>query len=472
MPTEQARSGASWAEEEFGAVVLADARLNRRCQMLANALCEQPTVPINQACEDWAATRAAYRFMDNPHVSPEAILAPHVQRTVARMTAYPLVLAIQDTTFFNYTAHPHTDGLGEIGKKDQQQRGFGMHTTLAVTPDGLPLGLLTQACFTRPIGQPAHTPNELHRLPIADKESYRWLEAFEQTVRLAPANLPVVTVCDREADIYERFALADQRHGALLVRASTDRCLADTKVRHLWAKVERQRRAGELRVEITGNQKRAARQATVSLRSCTVTLKPPPRPADQEKLPPVQLTAILVREVHPPADLDEPIEWLLLTNTAVTTLNDVMRVVGWYCCRWQIEVFHKVLKSGCTVEASRLQTAERLQNYIALMAVVAWRLHWLTYLNRCDPNQPCTLALTSPEWQALYLRIHKTRVFPAQPPTVHEAIRWIGRLGGFLGRKSDGEPGITVLWRGWLRLQDMADTFELLLGQPAAATCG
>ena len=119
-----------------------------------------------------------------------------------------------------------------------------------------------------------------------------------------------------------------------------------------------------------------------------------------------------------------------------------------------------------------MQTAERLQNYIALMAVVARRLHWPTYLNRCDPNQPCTLALTSPEWQALYLRIHKTRVFPAQPPTVHEAIRWIGRLGGFLGRKSDGEPGITVLWRGWPRLQDMADTFELLLGQPAAATCG
>ena len=203
-------------------------------------------------------------------------------------------------------------------------------------------------------------------------------------MRLAPANLPVVTVCDREADIYERFALADQRHGALLVRASTDRCLADTKVRHLWKKVERQRRAGELTVEITGNQKVGPpARPPRSLRSCTVTLKPPPRPADQEKLPPVQLTAILVREVHPPADLDEPIEWLLLTNTAVTTLNDVMRVVGWYCCRWQIEVFHKVLKSGCTVDASRLQTAERLQNYIALMAVVAWRLHWLTYLNRC-----------------------------------------------------------------------------------------
>ncbi len=472
MPTEPIPSASSWAEEEFTAVTLGDARLNQRCQVLANVLSEHPSLSINQACEDWAATRAAYRFMGNPQVSAGAILAPHIQRTLTRMSAYPLVLAVQDTTFLNYTAHAHTDGLGEIGKKDQQQRGFGMHTTLAVTPDGLPLGLLTQAFFTRPIGQPAHTPNALHRLPIADKESYRWLEAFEQTLSLTPAAVQVVTVCDREADIYELLALADQRRGALLVRASADRRLAATQVQYLWAKVERQRRAGELTVEISGNQKRAARQARLSLRYCAVTLKPPARPANPTPLPPVTLSAILVREIHPPAEVEEPIEWLLLTNTPLTSLDDVLRVVGWYCCRWQIEVFHKVLKSGCRVEASRLQTAERLQNYIALMAVVAWRLHWLTYLNRCDPHQPCTLALTPPEWQALYLRVHKTRVFPTEPPTLNQAIRWIAQLGGFLGRKSDGEPGITVVWRGWLRLQDMAATLELLLAKPPVDTCG
>jgi hypothetical protein len=459
LPTQLNRHDSSWAEEEFATVALKDVRLNRRCQVLASAFEQQPTVPLNQACEDWADTKAAYRFMGNPKVSPGAIVAPHCQRTVERMKAHELVLAVQDTTFFNYTAHPQTEGLGEIGKKEQQQRGFGMHTTLALTPHGLPLGLLTQAFFTRPVGEPAHTPNELRKLPIEEKESYRWLEALEQTLALTPEQVQVVTVCDREADIYELFALAHKRPASLLVRASADRCLADNKVKHLWEKVERRRRVGELSVEITGNQNRPARQATVSLRFCQVTLKPPTRPRSQDKLPPVTLTAILVREEHPPADIDEPIEWLLLTNVPVPSLEGAVQVVGWYCGRWQIEVFHKVIKSGCTVEACRLQTADRLQNYIALMSVVAWRLHWLTYINRCDPNQPCTVVLTTPEWQALYLRIHKTLTFPKKLPTVHQVIRWIAQLGGFLGRKADGEPGITVLWRGWQRLQDMAATW-------------
>jgi hypothetical protein len=285
----------------------------------------------------------------------------------------------------------------------------------------------------------------------------------EQTLACLPAPVQAVNVCDREGDLYELFALADQRQTGLLVRAKIDRCLAEKPVRHLWDKVERQRRVGELGVEITGHQKRPARQATVALRFCRVTFQPPGRPARQPKLPALTLTAILVREEHPPADLEEPIEWLLLTNTAVSTLADVARVVGWYGCRWQIEVFHKLLKSGCTVEACRLQTADRLQNYIALMSVVAWRLHWLTYLNRLDAAQACTLALAPLEWQALYLHGHKTTAFPKKPPTVHQVVRWIAQLGGFLGRKSDGEPGITVLWRGWQRLQDLAATWELIV---------
>jgi Transposase DNA-binding/Transposase Tn5 dimerisation domain len=463
MPVQLLASELSWAETEFASVALNDVRLNRRCQIIAEAFAQHPTMPINQACEDWADTKAAYHFMANRKVSPAKILAPHGQRTVARLKAHPLILAVQDTTFFNYTAHPQIEGLGEIGKKDQHQRGFGMHTTLALTPEGLPLGVLNQAFFTRPIGEPAHTPQEAHKLPVEDKESYRWLEALEHTLACLPEGVQAVTICDREGDIYELFALADHRQAGLLVRAKIDRCLAEKPFQHLWDKVEHRRRVGELTVEITGNQKRPSRQATVSLRFCSVTLKPPARPADQPKLPPLTLTAILVCEEHPPADLEEPIEWLLLTNTPVATLADVERVVGWYCCRWQIENFHKVLKSGCTVEACRLQTADRLQNYIAVMSVVAWRLHWLTYLNRLAPTQPCTVVLAPPEWQALYLHIHKTTAFPKKPPTVHQVVRWIAQLGGFLGRKADGEPGITVLWRGWQRLQDLAATWELIV---------
>lgn len=466
MPTKANASDPSWAVEEFTHVALKDERLTRRCPLIASALEQHPTLPLNQACEDWADAKAAYRFMDNPKVVPAALLAPHQARTVERIKAHSVVLAVQDTTFLNYTAHPQTEGMGEIGTKEQNQRGFGLHTTLAVTPDGLPLGILTQAFFIRPIGEPAHTPAELRKIPIEDKESYRWLEAMEQTLALVPEGVQMVTVCDREADIYELFALAHKREASLLVRASADRRLAEKKIQHLWEKVERHRAVGELTVDIVGNQKRAARQATVTLRFCEVTLKPPTRPAGQAKLLPVTLTAILVREEHPPAEIDEPIEWLLLTTTAVSQLKDVLGVVQWYCRRWQIEVFHKVLKSGCDVEECRLQTAARLQNYITLKGVVAWRLHWLTYINRTNPELPCTEVLTPAEWQALYMRIHHTTVLPNKLPTVHEAVRWLAKLGGFLSRKGDGEPGITVIWRGWHRLQDLAAIWSLVVKNP------
>ena len=453
-----------WAAEEFAQVELKDGRLNWRCQELATVLGQQPDAPINQACEDWADTKAAYRFFDNKKVTPGRILAPHQQRTVGRMGQHGLVLAVQDTTFFNYTHHPHSEGLGEIGNKKQKQRGFGMHATLALTPTGMPLGLLSQAFFTRPVDEPSHQPNELHKLPIEEKESYRWLQAFEQTIALTPDGVDVVTVCDREADIYEMFSLAQEKAAKLLVRAAADRVLVDNEARKLWPKVEGQAIAGFLKVHIPPNQKRAARTATVSIRFTQVKLKPPWRP-NQKKLPIVTLNAILVREDNPPAGVDEPIEWLLLTNTPVVTFADALQVVQWYCGRWQIEVYHKVIKSGCQVEDCRLKTADRLLNYIALMSVIAWRLLWLTYINRTHPDLPCTAILTTIEWESLYMRIHKTTQLPQSVPTVRQAVRWIAQLGGFLGRKGDRQPGVTVIWRGWHRLQDLAATWYLVKEQ-------
>jgi hypothetical protein len=457
----------TWAAEEFAEVDFIDERLNYRCQKLAEALGQQPTASINQACEDWADSKAAYRFFENPDVSPEQILHPHSERSVERMKGYKIVLAIQDTTFFNYTHHPETQGLGEIGTKVTNQRGFGLHSTLAVAPSGQPLGMLTQAYVERPVGKAARTPEETKALPIEEKESYRWLEALEKTIQMAPEGVKVVTVCDREADIYELFALAQKLHAPLLVRATENRCLEADEAKTLWPKLEQQSIQGELSVQINGNDKRKQRQATVSIRFCSITLRPPWRPAPQ-KLPLITLQAIFVREDNPPKNLaelgdHEPIEWMLLTNTQVNDFEGALQVVAWYCCRWQIEVFHKIIKSGCRVENCLLQTASRLQNYITLMCIVAWRLHWLTYINRTDPDSPCTQILTTIEWQALYLRIHKSTKFPQTPPSTHQAVRWIAQLGGFLGRKSDGEPGITTIWRGWQRLQDFAATWSIII---------
>lgn len=457
----------SWAVEEFCQVNLNDERLKYRCQKMAEALGEQPSAPINQACEDWADSKAAYRFVDNKKVTPVEILSSHSGRTVERMAGHGTVLVIQDTTYLNYTHHPETQGLGEIGQKAQNLRGFGLHSALAVTPSGQPLGILTQSFLERPIGAPSHKPNEVGRQPIEEKESYRWLQAFEKTIELAPQGIQVVTVCDREADFYEMFVLAQERHASFLVRADDDRTLLDEEASHLWPRVEQQPNLGELTVHITGNDKRKERQATVTIRYCSVKLRPPWRPKNV-KLPVVSLQAILVREENPPKNLaelgdHEPIEWMLLTNLAVDKVEQAFQFVEWYCCRWQIEVFHKIIKSGCRIENSRLQTAKRLKNFITLMSVVAWRLHWLTYINRTEPDLPCTHILTTVEWQALYMRIQKTTVFPQKLPTVRQAVRWIAQLGGFLGRKSDGEPGITAIWRGWQRLQDIASTWEIIV---------
>jgi len=460
----------NWAKDEFTEIDLADRRLNARCQQLAHTLGKQPMSPINVACEDWADSKAAYRFFDNEKVTPEDILSPHSQRTVQRMQGYPVVLAIQDTTFFNFTHHTNTEGLGPIGSKDQHQRGFGMHSTLIVSPAGQPLGLLTEKFVMRKLGEAVQTPNELRKLPIEQTESYRWLQSLEKTIELTPENVQVVTVCDREADIYEMFVLGQERQASLLIRASEDRSLQEGEVTHLWAKIELKPVQGELEIHVRGNQKRQERQTQVSVRFCSIKLRPPWRP-EQKKLPIVSLQAILVREEHSPENLKElghePIEWLLLTNTPVNTFEEALCVIGWYCCRWQIEVFHKIIKSGCRVENCLLQTAERLKNYIALMSVVAWRLQWLTYINRTEPDLSCTTILTTVEWQALYMRIHKTTKFPKIPPSVHQAIRWIAQLGGFLGRKSDGEPGITAIWRGWQRLQDLSDTWGVVVHENA-----
>jgi hypothetical protein len=330
-----------------------------------------------------------------------------------------------------------------------------------MTTQGMPLGLLTQDYFTRPEDEPSHRPEGCRNLPIEEKESCRWLQAFEQTLALTPPDVEVITVCDREADIYEMFALAQEQKTPLLVRASSDRVLLDDEVKKLWPKVERQPTAGYLSVHIPGNDKRKARQATLSIRFTSVTLRPPWRP-NALKLPPVTLNAVLVREEDPAPDIDAPIEWLLLIDIPVTSFDEAHQVIAWYCCRWQIEVFHKVLKSGCRVEDCRLQTAGRLYNFVALMSVIAWRLHWITYINRCQPDLPCTVVLSTTEWEALYMRIHKSTRLPDTVPSVRQAVRWIAQLGGFLGRKSDGEPGVTTLWRGWLRLQDIAATWYLV----------
>jgi len=392
MYSDHLASAPNWCNEEFANIELKDTRLNNRCQTLAIAFNAQPNVPINQACEDWADTKAAYRFFDNDKVTHERILSSHQQRTVARMSKHSLTLAVQDTSFLNYTHHPTTEGTGPIGNKSQKQSGFVMHSTLALTAEGMPLGILTQAIFSRPVDQPSKTAAACKKQPIEEKESYKWIQAFKQTLALTLDKAETLTICDREADIYEMFALAKEKEAKLLVRSNVDRLLMDESERKLRAKVQNSPLAGHLKVHIPKSATQPKRDAILSMRYTSVKLKPPWRP-NKKKMPTVTLNAVFIREDNPPDNVEEPIEWLLLTNYVVDCLEDAVQIVKWYRCRWQIEIFHKILKSGCVIEECRLQTDERLYPFIALKSVIAWRLHWMTYINRHEPDISCTAIL-------------------------------------------------------------------------------
>ena len=456
-------TASSWCREELGTVDLGDQRLNQRLLETAIQLSAQPQAPINQACADWAATKASYRLFQNAKVSGGKILKPHQEQTQERMRHYALVLALQDSSYLDYTAHPKTQGLGPIGTPQQHLTGLVLHDTLVTTPQGLPLGVLTHTVWARDPEAAVLSAYERRKRPIEEKESYKWLTALRATVTLTPPGVQVVTVCDREADVYELFVEAQQLQTGLLVRATQDRSVLEAEMGHLWAQVEATAVQGQLQVHVPPQDGAAARDALVTVQSTTVTLRPPWRPQDEAHppLPKITLDVVLVREKAPPDDVT-PLEWLLLTNVPVPNFTQAVERVKWYRCRWHIEVYFKVLKSGCNIEACRLGTAERLKRFIALTSVIAWRLYWMTHISRHMPDAPCTVVLVDYEWHALYAKIYHTTTLPAQPPTVRQALHWLARLGGFLDRKGDGEPGITAIWRGWQRLQDIADTWFVL----------
>lgn len=449
----------SWVIGELGGVSLGDKRLDRRLLDTASKLAERPTASLNAACDDWADAKAIYRLFDNEKVSAEKILAPHYERTRERLSAHPLVLSVQDTTYLDYTHHPKTQGIGPIGTVQQKIRGMLMHTAMFTTVAGLPLGLASQEIWVRDEESKCRDRMVEKRQPIETKESFKWLKALSQTMTLVPNGTQVVSIGDSESDIFELFVHAHMLETELLVRAIHNRAVVAPEVGRLMDLLGAQDMAGELMVQVPKRPNQSSRQATVSVRFCPVTFKPAAY-LKQRKLPQVSMYAILVREEAPPAET-EPLEWLLLTTVPVDTFEDALTCIGWYKQRWQIEVFHKVLKSGCQVEKSQLATAERLMRFLTLLSIISWRLLWLTHIHRHQPDAPCTSVLADHEWRALFAHTHHSAQPPQQIPTVADAVLAIAKLGGFLARRHDGQPGATVIWRGWQRLQDIADTWLL-----------
>lgn len=460
--TTESRAPRDWIEAELGGTHLSDKRLTARLLEITGQFYDKPTANIPQACGSAKAAKAAYRFLDNEAVEWQAILESHYQATEERLRDHRLVLVPQDTTTLNYSSHPHTEGLGPIGADSEKVRGLMVHDTMAFTPRGTPLGLLNVQCWARDgIG----SRKERHQKAIEEKESWKWVESYQavSAVQQRCRKTTLVVVADREADIHEVFTeQAQTAHGAqLLIRAERSRNRKvldeDETCEFLWTLLEQQSVIGTRELLIPPGENRAARQAVLAVRTAAVTLRAPRR---KSHLPSVRVWAVWAREVDPPEGV-EGLEWMLLTTVAVTNEAAAYERLEWYARRWGIEVYHRILKSGCRVEARQLEQARRLQNCLAIDMIVAWRIHHLTSLGRETPDVPCTVYFTESEWKALTTFTSKTKTPPETPPCLNEAVRLLGKLGGHLGRNGDGEPGTEVLWRGMARLADIEIAYDL-----------
>lgn len=446
-------SAQEWAAQELATAALGDTRLSKRLVRIVADKLAKPTASIPQASGDWAATKAAYRFFASKLISADAIRSAHQHATVQRALNHSTILLLQDTTELNYSAHPHTSGLGHLD--NALCRGLKVHSGLAASCDGVPLGVMHQQVWTR---DAASKGAKSRKRPQAERESQRWLSTLEQVQALVPPSTHLIVVADREADIYPLFVTPRDERTDLLVRATYDRGLVGgVKLEQVASEITWQ---GTRSVTIPANGSRVERTATVHIGWTSVQMLPPkdyPKPASAPR-PHVQL--VVVEEREPPIGV-KPLRWLLWTTLAVTSWDEAVAVVEYYRARWLIERYHYVLKSGCGIEKLQLETGEGLERALAVYSVVAWRLLWLTYEARVRPEEPCSVVFAEHEWQALYCTVHRTRRPPEKPPSLREAVRLVARLGGFLARKGDGEPGVKTIWCGLVRLEDIAATWLL-----------
>jgi Transposase Tn5 dimerisation domain len=375
-----------------------------------------------------------------------------------------LVRSSEDTTSLNFSALEHTEGLGPL-TDSAKARGLHLHTTLALRDDGVALGILDQAYWARPPGE--RTAAQRKDRPIEEKESHKWLAGIEAAenalAALPPEERPrLIHVMDREGDIHEVLERVSASPHFAIIRSAQDRSVAGIGDK-AFAAVDAAPVMGTCLIDVPRLSHQpdpavAHRQATLELRAVTVTITPDPKKHPHRQ--PVTWTLIEAREINAPVGV-EPLHWRLWSNLPATTLADLVQILHFYGFRWRIEVFHLTFKSGCQIEKLQLETADRLIKAATLYSAVAVRILTLRDLARTEPNAPCTTILTQDEWQALWVRFAKNKLTAdTEPPTIKQAVPWIGRLGGHLGRKRDGMPGVRTLWRGFRDLSILAAGFH------------
>ncbi len=444
-----------------------DRRINSRANFMANTMVKNMGKSLPQIFCNPADTKGAYRFLENNLVTPEKILQPHINETIKRCKNEKVIAVLNDSTDTSYDYMECLEGLNPL--HTNVDKGFRIHPSLVITEKGTPLGILFTTNYTR---DSSKTPKK-HRnsLPIEEKESYRWVLSYREADKLAKKlpDVQVIHIGDRENDIYECFQDAEidvnvnQGKAYLITRSNHNRCLSDA-TDNTNDKLEKKLIRCPVQIEgkiILNKYRDSEHTALVAIRACEVLIKAP-NTCKKKSLPPIRMNAVLVSEIDPPKGV-KPLHWLLLTTLPINTPEEIMRVVSLYSKRWCIEIYFKVLKSGCKIEAIRFQSPEKIENFIAFAMILAWKSMLATYLPREYPLEPCTCMFTEIEWKLVFRKMKGLTIpFPEKPPTLKEMVDLVAMLGGYQKRKDP--PGIQTVWRGITRLMDMVQGYELTQG--------
>ena len=440
--------------EDFPGVDFGDKRRDNRFISIINNISNQPGSSIPKQNKEWYDTKATYEFYKNEQVS-----LPKLKETLMNYGAKQVedemkLLILHDISNISFN-DLQAEGLGYLDNKEG--RGILCYSSLSATPQGLPLSLLYQQTWIRPLEELGKSAKRKTR-HFEDKETYHWYEGMTQTNKLLGEAVHKIHIADREADVYELFFHAYEPNTDLLIRARHNRKVAGESP--LWDLVAEQPETTSVTLEVpdlTG-KKKVSVKASVRYQQVKIL-----RPVNSEtQYESVTLNAIEIKEELPDGmEKENPIHWKLLTTLEVQSVSDVLQYVKWYTYRWLIERFHYVLKSGTKIEELQLGQATSLQKAIAIYSIAALRIMQLVYKARYYPDVTCETILTVAQWKTLYILIHRKREIPVQPPTLFQAVMWIGKLGGHLGRKSDGPPGLKTVWLGYQKLCDATIVYEI-----------
>jgi hypothetical protein len=454
MPLQELTETSTWAEEQWGAAQLQDQRRNRSAVQLGRALAAQPAASLPTQTGSWGKLKAAYRLLNEEDVTHPALIAPHCRATHLQAAATQgVVLFIQDTSDGDYTHHPQTSGLGSIG--DGRGRGFLMHNSLAVVPlaeRALILGLAGQRLWLRPVAK--RKPETRTARSQKWQESAVWAEMLEQ-IGVAPADgsgTAWVSVADRASDNFAYWRRARELHWHLLSRVMHDRRLetVDGTQATLKSFARSLPAATSKRIRLRGRDGQAQRTVELQISYAEVIVQAP-RSGKERKSAPIAAGVVRCWEE---SDSAEAIEWILLTSLEVTTSERAQEIVQWYTQRWLIEEYHKCLKTGCRLEARQLESGAALMRLLGFLAIVAVRLLQMREVARQEPETVATEQVSQELIELVIKRVGLPR--SVEGLTSREFWHGVARLGGFIGRKSDGEPGWQTVWSGWQRLQDMS----------------